>query len=244
MVSLHRSDDKQTWQPVTNGKSDKADRICAICGEKIGALASRTKLSDGGLICSNCLSNYGIKSLPNNYFNCEELYSYLDDRAFLVPNFQPTRVINQRYLVIDEMHEGFRVDGDIFGYWNLLDYDLLENNGTVLSKDKKVMSVCTSLKVQITLRNAHANVVFIPILSGQMDVRSPLFRSLQTMAQECLAGLAQIADVVKSRENSMGAQAPMQFSAADEIYKLKQLADAGIISQEEFEFKKHQLLGC
>ena len=33
------------------------------------------------------------------------------------------------------------------------------------------------------------------------------------------------------------------FSAADEILKFKQLLDAGIITQEEFDAKKKQLLG-
>ncbi len=37
--------------------------------------------------------------------------------------------------------------------------------------------------------------------------------------------------------------APMDFSVADEIAKLKRLADQGVLTKEEFEAKKKQLLG-
>lgn len=41
-----------------------------------------------------------------------------------------------------------------------------------------------------------------------------------------------------------GAAAPViQFSIADEILKLKKLLDEGIITQEEFDKKKKELLG-
>ena len=50
--------------------------------------------------------------------------------------------------------------------------------------------------------------------------------------------MGQISATAKSREQA--AAAP--FSAADEIRKFKELADEGIITQEEFEAKKCLLL--
>lgn len=44
-------------------------------------------------------------------------------------------------------------------------------------------------------------------------------------------------------ENSVGGTVAMQNSAADELKKFKDLLDSGVITQEEFDAKKKQLLG-
>ena len=46
-----------------------------------------------------------------------------------------------------------------------------------------------------------------------------------------------------ANQNTSGAAPAGSFSAADEIRKFRQLADEGIITEEEFEAKKKQLLG-
>jgi len=55
----------------------------------------------------------------------------------------------------------------------------------------------------------------------------------------------QIKEYIEERiiQNSKPANTIQQVSAADEILKLKSLLDAGIITQEEFDAKKNQLLG-
>ncbi len=58
--------------------------------------------------------------------------------------------------------------------------------------------------------------------------------------------VAEIKDFIQNRmkeADSGGRTVVNQVSAADEIAKFKQLADAGTISQEEFDAKKKQLLG-
>ena len=50
-------------------------------------------------------------------------------------------------------------------------------------------------------------------------------------------------DQVKSQSEAAQYEAPQNVSAADEITKFKQLLDTGIITQEEFDAKKKQLLG-
>lgn len=46
-----------------------------------------------------------------------------------------------------------------------------------------------------------------------------------------------------SSQTENGSQQPSQQSAADEIRKLAELRDQGIITEEEFEAKKKQILG-
>ena len=55
-----------------------------------------------------------------------------------------------------------------------------------------------------------------------------------------------IDDIVKKYKNAGSAatvQVDQQASAADELKKFKELLDMGVISQEEFDAKKKQLLG-
>ncbi len=54
-----------------------------------------------------------------------------------------------------------------------------------------------------------------------------------------------IVDYIRKRisESKNGGVVVQQKSAADEILKFKQLLDAGIITQDEFEAKKKELLG-
>ena len=59
-------------------------------------------------------------------------------------------------------------------------------------------------------------------------------------AQECLSLLQIMCDTSASQEPVQSAPVA---SAADEIMKFKGLLDAGVITQEEFDAKKKQLLG-
>jgi predicted Zn-dependent peptidase len=61
-----------------------------------------------------------------------------------------------------------------------------------------------------------------------------------TSAQECLSTLQLICNQQKELPENNNSSAA---SSADEILKFKNLLDCGIITQEEFEVKKKQLLG-
>jgi hypothetical protein len=50
-------------------------------------------------------------------------------------------------------------------------------------------------------------------------------------------------ETVASRANSTASPAPVAQSPEDEIVKLASLRDQGIITQEDFDLKKKQLLG-
>lgn len=76
------------------------------------------------------------------------------------------------------------------------------------------------------------------MLSAAGDENSILFdESLNALAQE-------IVDYIESKRNKNSTpQVIQQASPADEIKKYKELLDAGVITQEEFDAKKKQLLG-
>ncbi len=76
-----------------------------------------------------------------------------------------------------------------------------------------------------------------PTMSQRIDNQAA-----QSSAQECLSTLQIIADQCQS-EKELASGNQSNASAADEILKFKQLMDAGVITSEEFESKKKQLLG-
>lgn len=107
---------------------------------------------------------------------------------------------------------------------------------------KKSKNVCTSMRIKITLRDSYRSTVYIPFILTKTKTRGFIYQAAQSSAQECLSTLQIIADQCQS-EKELASGNQSNASAADEILKFKQLMDAGVITSEEFESKKKQLLG-
>lgn len=95
----------------------------------------------------------------------------------------------------------------------------------------------SSLTVAITLNNRYAKRMAVEMLSPGMKYKSgsAIYADYKTRAYQLIALL----DVACLQP---GETAVAPFSPADEILKYKGLLDDGIITQEEFEAKKRQLL--
>ena len=98
------------------------------------------------------------------------------------------------------------------------------------------------MRLKITLRDSYRSTVYIPFILTETKTRGFIYQAAQSSAQECLSALQIIADQCQS-EKEMASDRQSNASAADEILKFKQLMDAGVITSEEFESKKKQLLG-
>ena len=107
---------------------------------------------------------------------------------------------------------------------------------------KKSKGICTSMRLKITLRNCHCSMVYIPLIMTETKTKGFVYKAAQASVQECLSALQIIADSYQSEVASQTAN-QSNASAADEIVKFKQLLDADIITQDEFDAKKQQLLG-
>ena len=57
------------------------------------------------------------------------------------------------------------------------------------------------------------------------------------------ADIIKVFDEYKAKDSDADVQPVQQVSAADELKKFKELLDSGVITQEEFDAKKKQLLG-
>lgn len=233
---------------------------CAVCGKELGLLSGKVKISDGA-ICTKCLSSAGILMLSNNMaYNQQSINELISTRKKIVENFSATKSVDN-YIYIDENNKSFKVGKDIFSYENLLSFELLEDGQSItkgglgravaggllfggvgaivggVTGGKKSKGICNSMKLRISLKNAHTDVVYINFILTETKTNGFIYKSAQDSAQKCITALETINDINQSALNQP-VYAPQTVSSADEIVKFKNLLDQGIITQEEFDAKK------
>ena len=108
---------------------------------------------------------------------------------------------------------------------------------------RKSKTVINSLVVKITVNNFQNPAVFINLIQTSTKSNSFIYKSAYQAAQQIMSTLVLIQNQIQSDKQRTKVGEPKQsVSAADEILKYKQLLDLGVISKEEFELKKKQLL--
>ena len=170
----------------------------------------------------------------------------------------PKKSMDQRLWLVPG-RGGSRIDSVIHSFDDIVDIELIQDGhslikgglgsafvggavagiagalvgGITASRTNK--RVCTDLRIKITLNSIKQPVEYIRLIVSQTNTESIAFRSAADAAQKCLS-IFQV--ILSSRETSQ-----CSTSDADEILKFKKLMDQGIITKEEFEAKKKQLLG-
>ncbi len=186
--------------------------------------------------------------------------------------FTPTKRIgdkvefddNKKQWLILSAIRGKRGKSIVYNYNDILDFELLEDGETVsqgglgralvggalfggtgaivggVTGKKKSKDVITSLRIKITLRDINNPVEYIDFVTFKTKKSSFLYKDLYNQAQECLSTLQLICDQIEApeKQSSNGSN-----SSADEIRKFRELLDEGIITQEEFDAKKKELIG-
>lgn len=253
---------------VFNGKIDLKDgnSLCTSCAERAGintwsgtALVTAQNTSSANLI----RMIEGKKPLTAEDVM---LAPYREKNRGRIAKFVPTNVVGSLVQFSDDTKEfviGSGDTADIFIYENIVDYELLQN-GATLSKgtmggalvggllfgttgavvgaagSKRVdINVCTNLSVKITLKDTYRKVCYITFVDGSLATNSNAYKVAYTLAQNCMSYFKVACEMVQKIDNSV----MLQTSGADELRKFKGLLDDGIITQEEYEKKKKQLLG-
>lgn len=239
---------------------------CAVCGKELGLLSGKAKISDGA-VCIGCLSSAGISMLRNALsYNQQSIKELVNARKVLVDKFSETKSVGT-YIAVDENNKAFKIGRDIFTYDNLLSFELLEDGQSItkgglgravaggllfggvgaivggITGGKKSKGVCNSMEIKISLKNAHTDVAYINFIATETKTSSFVYKNAQYSAQNCITVLETIKDINQSDSDEYICGKVHNSSAADEIVKFKELLDQGIITQEEFELKKKQLLG-
>lgn len=171
----------------------------------------------------------------------------------------------KQWLIPDGFY-GKKIKPHIYNYDDIIDFELLED-GESISKGglgravaggilfggvgaivggatggKKSKAICTSLMIKITVNDLNNPTVYINYITTATKNSSLLYKAAYQNAQNCLSTLQLVRNSnQKSLQNNINTETTV--SGADEILKFKNLLDNGIITQEEFEAKKKQLLG-
>ena len=234
-----------------------AKKLCAVCERKLGILSRKIQISDA-VICMNCLNSAGISTLSNPMaYSQQSIANLINTRKIIVQKFKPTKFVGN-YISIDENNKLFQIGQDIFTYENLLSFELLEDNQTVfkgglgraiagglffggigaiiggITGKRREKNICHTMRLRVSLKNTYTDVVYINLITTRTKIRSFVYKSATNSAQQCITLLETISNYTNCTDQTT--------SVADEIMKFKRLLDQKIITQEEFDIKKQELL--
>ena len=227
-------------------------KICPICGEKIGFLL-KSKASDGD-ICSTCAmicSSHETKTIETlkNYWKINAEREKIFTQTQLLSSF------NGGTLSIDSTHELFAFGNvtkakvsPIFYHFNEVDsYDIeIVGQKTITRKRGGITRALVggalfggvgAMVGSNTAKEETKQVGGTKILRVNMVTYAGKCQHVSIPSQNILAFL----DECLLEKDNNDVQQTVACSA-DEIIKYKNLLDQGIITQEEFDAKKKQLL--
>ena len=175
--------------------------------------------------------------------------------------------INKRWLIPDGFMGG-KKNPRIYNFDDVIEYELLEDVDTItkgglgralaggilfggvgaivggVTGGKKSKSVINSLRIKITVNDIQNPAIYINLISVKTKSDSFIYKAHYNYAQEILS----VFSLIQKQNESIQIAASTEehkdktVSPADEILKYKALLDEGVLTQEEFEAKKKQLL--
>lgn len=159
-------------------------------------------------------------SNPYTYVDFDDINSFevISDSPQIVNNNSFTSAAGGKYVAGDI--------GTIIGALSSL------TNGTYI----------TNLQIKLNLKSIENPCVMVNYFTRKTEVNSPMGKFLTEMFQKDVSRLEEVMRII-SNDSSPKNDNPTSNIPVEELKKLKDLLDAGILSQEEFDAKKRQLLG-
>lgn len=156
----------------------------------------------------------------------------------------------------------------LFRYDQIVDYELIEDGESVAkggigraaiggllfgstgaivgSTSRKQKAFCNLMQIKLTVKDYEKPAFFIEIIKSPVQKNNIVYTTILNEAQTVIS---QFQLVVKSNDEASASEVksvapmPQPMDTTEEIRKFKALLDDGIITQEEFDAKKKQLLG-
>ena len=136
----------------------------------------------------------------------------------------------------------------VYDFKDIISYVLIEDTSSVLKKP-----ICRTLKVKITVQDERERDIYIHILNNDhVYTGSDKYKRSEKTAKQILLLLQMICkgedaskaavEQVPAQEESLPEQ-PSDENVPEMLREYKKLLDDGVITEEEFEAKKAQLLG-
>ena len=98
------------------------------------------------------------------------------------------------------------------------------------------------MKVRVAVNNYYNENVYITLIKSETKTKSFIYKDAFKMAQEILTILNNAVEMSSAKLNDVQTTAESGVDPYEELKKCKELLDMGIISNDEFEQKKKQLL--
>lgn len=158
----------------------------------------------------------------------------------------------------------------IIEYDRIVDFELLENGGSIAkggtgrafvggllfgstgaivgSNTRKQKKLCESLKIKLTIKDSESPSYYIDLITSPVDIGSKLYKQTMEEAQNIMSKLQLITsnseDSTQPTEQTSAPKVEAEhIDPVTEIRRYKELYDDGILTEEEFNQKKKQLLG-
>lgn len=165
---------------------------------------------------------------------------------------------------IDEENKLFKAARKVFKFEDLISFELVQDNQRIveggidagrailggsffgnagatiggLSKVKKAdKEYCSSIQILFTVKNNKRATHTISVLALRLDKSSAMYSQHNLLAKSTMEGFNYIISCNESAEPTDSALANFE-----DLKKLKELFDLGILTEEEFEAKKAELL--
>lgn len=245
--------------------------VCSVCGQSNptktlmdGRICKKCVTECASIIPSIKWNKTSIKWVAD----CIKFKAENETRKAL---YSKTKVI-KKYFEADEQNRLWRAPNSypqvFFKYDEVINFDLLENGNSYIEGElgsavlggalfgaagaivgsnvgkKTQKQEITEFRIKIVTANPVVPEVYIDLIPQSLGVltkNDPIYKTCSDSAQQILSYLTIMCNKkITTESNNVSVTVPS--SAADEILKFKQLLDQGVISQEEFEQKKQQLL--
>lgn len=238
---------------------------CPLCGRKFSLTTIKFKINPDETICMNCvLLAGGVDKAKNKTIKDVEalICEKKKQKEDLEKEFSPTKTVANT-IEIDEENRKLRPVGDyykrdIVSIDSIKSFEIIQNGQSISSGSlgravvggvlfggagavvgaltgRKSKTKITELRIKLTIDDINNPVFYIPILAKEVYSDTADYHVAAQAAEEVISTI----DVMISKNQAPEGQTS---SAADEIRKYKELMDDGIISAEEFEVKKKELL--
>lgn len=225
--------------------------ICKDCLKNCGKLTTPLKKLTVMDINKAIRANKSINKLLKSFNATKRVGSFLEIDS------------KQKKWVVYDVFMVRKANPKIYKYTDIVEFELLEN-GYPIAKDelgtdttyetftetlgaafdgiigdKKNKTTCNNLRIKIKVNDEENPVVYINLIRSATKKDSQIYKNMCESAKECLSILESISNkkMVKKQNTEN------KISDADEIRKFNNLLNEGIISQEEFDAKKKQMLG-
>lgn len=167
-------------------------------------------------------------------------------------------------LKLDETNKLFKYGKLVASFNDLISFELIEDKSTItqggvdigravvggsifggtgatlgsLSKIKKQdAEFCSNMQILVTVKNQKKGTFIIPFIIMKADKSKAIYKQAQINAKSTLEGLNYI---ISCNESAIPTDSAL--ANFEDLKKLKELFDLGILTEEEFEAKKTELL--